>query len=44
MVTDRRVTQNGYIFDPDANKNLVFSDKNAVVAIGYTGRAYHVGK
>ncbi len=40
MVTDRRVTISGVVFDPDANKNIVFGDKNAVVTIGYTGMAY----
>jgi len=42
MVTDRRVTAAGKLFDPDANKNIVFADKNAVIALGYTGLA-HVG-
>jgi hypothetical protein len=40
MVTDRRVTRNGAVFDPDANKNIGFGARNAVVAIGYTGLAY----
>jgi len=40
MATDRRVTANGKVFDPDANKSIVFGDANAAVAIGYTGMAY----
>lgn len=40
MVTDRLVTSNGIMYDPDANKNILFADRNAVVAIGYTGMAY----
>jgi hypothetical protein len=40
MVTDRKVTRNGALVDPDANKNIVLGDRNAVVAIGYTGLAY----
>ena len=40
MVTDRKVTTNGAEYDPDANKNILFGDRNAVVAIGYTGMAY----
>lgn len=40
MVTDRRVTKNGNVFDPDANKNIVNAHINAAVAIGYTGVAY----
>ena len=40
MVTDRKVTKNGTEYDPDANKNLLFSARNAVIAIGYTGMAY----
>jgi hypothetical protein len=40
MVTDRKVTVNGAEYDPDANKNVLFHDKNAVVAIAYTGAAY----
>ena len=40
MVTDRRATRNGAVVDPDSNKNIVFCDRNAVVAIGYTGMAY----
>ena len=40
MATDRKVTKDGVLFDPDANKNIIFGDKNAVVAIGYTGMAY----
>jgi hypothetical protein len=44
MVTDRLVTTNkGEQFDPHANKNIVFCARNAVVAMGYTGRAY-IGK
>src|SRR4029453_7804868 len=38
MVTDRKVTKDGA--DPYANKNVLFADRNAVVAIGYTGLAY----
>jgi hypothetical protein len=40
MVTDRKVTKSGSLVDPDANKNLIFEDRNAVVAMGYTGMAY----
>ena len=40
MVSDRRVTTSGILFDPDANKTILFADRNAVVAIGYTGMAY----
>ena len=40
MVTDRKVTKNGAEYDPDSNKNIVFSDRNAVVTVGYTGAAY----
>lgn len=40
MVTDRKVTKSGAEYDADANKNVLFSAKNAVVAIGYTGMAY----
>src|SRR5262245_1968400 len=40
MVTDRKVTRTGVEYDADANKNLIFGDKNAVVAIAYTGFAY----
>ncbi len=40
MVTDRKVTKRGVDYDPDANKNVLFSDKNGVVAVGYTGMAY----
>jgi hypothetical protein len=39
MVTDRRVTRCKVLVDPDANKNIVFKARNAVVAIGYTGMA-----
>ena len=42
MLTDRRVTAGGAVYDPNANKNIVFHDRNAVVAIGYTGLA-HIG-
>jgi hypothetical protein len=40
MLTDRKVTQGDAVLDPDANKNVVFADRNAVVAIAYTGLAY----
>ena len=40
MVTDRKVTWNGAEPDSDANKNVLFGDRNGVVAIGYTGMAY----
>jgi hypothetical protein len=48
MVTDRKLTRrvpkDGAVrvkeFDAYANKNVVFADRNAVVAIGYTGMAY----
>lgn len=40
MVTDRKVTRNGTEHDVDANKNVLLGDRNAVVAIGYTGMAY----
>lgn len=43
LVSDRRVTRDGALFDPDANKNILFTAKNAVVAIGYTGMAHVSG-
>lgn len=43
MVTDRRVTKGGSLHDGDANKNILFGDRNAVVTVGYTGHAY-IGK
>lgn len=42
VVADRRVTRGNAVFDPYANKNLVFHARNAVVAMGYTGIA-HIG-
>ena len=40
MVTDRMVTVEGVAFDPDANKNVLFGDKNGVASVAYTGLAY----
>jgi hypothetical protein len=40
MVSDLKVTINGADFDSDANKNIVFKAKNAVITIGYTGSAF----
>jgi hypothetical protein len=40
MVTDRLVTSGGHEFDPDANKNILFGDKNGVASVAYTGMAY----
>ena len=42
MVTGREVTKDGVEHDPDANKNVLFGDRNAVVAVGYIGST-HIG-
>ena len=42
MATSRGVGTNGAVFDPDADKSIVFGDANAAVAIGYAGMA-HIG-
>jgi hypothetical protein len=40
QVGDRLVTGGGRSPDPAANKNILFLAENAIVSIGYTGRAY----
>jgi hypothetical protein len=40
MLTDRKVTRDGVEFDSDANKNVLFGDRNCVAAVAYTGMAY----
>ena len=43
QVSDRLVTQGTKAFDPASNKNVIYHAKNAIVAIGYSGRAYMDG-
>jgi hypothetical protein len=42
-VSKRLVSRGGKAFDAAANKNVIFIAKDAVVAFGYTGRAYSEG-
>ena len=39
-VGDRLVTVTAKEFDPVANKNVIYLERDAVATIGYTGRAY----
>jgi hypothetical protein len=44
QVTDRLVTQGGKIFDPLANKNLIYVARDAIVTVGYGYNAESWGR